>query len=92
MQERVSIMCSWCGWENPTPRLRAATTYNPIYRMAATDNFVRYPKTVINHSHYLFDNVMIMLQNVNLGRMNRTLFCYVNAVQISVKMQSTVRK
>jgi len=60
--------------------------------MAATDDFVRYPNTVVNHLHYLFDNVMIMLQNANLGRMKRTRFCYVNAVQISVKMQSTVSK
>jgi len=24
MQENVSIMCSWCGWENPSLGLRAA--------------------------------------------------------------------
>jgi len=24
MQEKVSIMCSWCGWENPSLGLRAA--------------------------------------------------------------------
>ena len=24
MQEKVSIMCSWCGWENPFPGLRAS--------------------------------------------------------------------
>jgi len=24
MRKKVSIMCPWCGWENPSPRLRAA--------------------------------------------------------------------
>jgi len=38
MQEKVSIMCSWCGWENPSLGLRAARRWlgKPRHRLCCT--------------------------------------------------------
>jgi len=39
MQEKVSIMCSWCEWENPSLRLHAASLVTAYATLPPWDGF-----------------------------------------------------
>ena len=51
MQEKVSIMCSWCGWENPSgkPRHRLCCT---------TPSGWIFPSTPGTHERYLYSKIL----------------------------------
>ena len=57
MQEKVSIMCSWCGWENPSLGLRAARRWfgKPRHRLCCTtpSGWI-FPSTPGTHERYLY--------------------------------------
>jgi len=46
MQEKVSIMCSWYGWENPSLGLRAARQASLVTAYAALR-----PRNGFSHPH-----------------------------------------
>jgi len=39
MQEKVFIMCFWCGWENPSYWLRAASLVTAYAALRPRDGF-----------------------------------------------------
>ena len=71
MQEKVSIMCSWCGWENPSLGLRAARRWlgKPLHRLCCTtpSGWI-FPSTPGTHERFLYGkNVMNSTWHICFG-------------------------
>ena len=56
MNEKVSIMCSWCGWENPSLGLRAARRWRglPYAALRPRDGFSHPHQEHLKDTYILF--------------------------------------
>ena len=80
MQEKVSIMCSWCGWENPSLGLRAASLVTAYAALRPRDGF-SHP-----HQEHMKDTYNINLEQPVLLRLGHILpsHCKSNCVLLEV--------